>query len=104
MSDDETGCHKCGWKKADTAETGEGWRCVLCATKEVDQLRANLTAAREEIAKLRAAWPSSENQTTNHVIYKCVSGHYFMYSTETHYDTPDQAINAAAGIEEPHRE
>jgi hypothetical protein len=48
MSDDEMGCHKCGWKKADTAETGEGWRCVLCATKEVDQLRADLTAAREE--------------------------------------------------------
>ena len=83
--------------------------------REVQRLRADLAAAREENAKLRAAWPEWNLETEDleaaprtiiphdgfwYVNKDMVFAEVFVscHHRYSMYDTRDEAINAAAGI------
>jgi hypothetical protein len=51
-----SGDELCHWHSVGFVESDDGWSCPMCPRPpDVDQLRADLTAARAEIERLRAA-------------------------------------------------
>jgi hypothetical protein len=80
-----------------------GQLCCDCLLARYRKLQAELAAAREREAKLRAAWPEVFGFGRLSQLF----GNWRVYTKAgwiIRGKTRDDAINAAAGIEEPARE
>jgi hypothetical protein len=106
MSDekDDDLCANCEHEDGEY-KTDIGMLCGWCLSEVINGLQAELTAAREREAKLRAAWPGRKDYANEAGVLLRFDSNagtgWVLSGIKGWWPDADAAINAVAGIEEP---